>query len=531
LLGSASQHYYMCWGCFFFLVAALVGSLLHRQARNLLHAAALWAITACGFTLNLLPNLLYWWHFGPNRDCSAKLPQWSEQYGLKLAAMLLPISGHRLQALRTLRAHYDATTPVPGWSASCAIGSIAALGFLILIALLFVPRMQQPTSSLRRLSWLNLAAVLLATLGGFGTLFSYLVNPQLHGYERMSIYIALFGLAAAACAVDGLARRATSGLVRQGVVLGGGALALLVGLYDQTTREFVPNYQEQREQFQRYEAFGRAIEQAVPPGTMVFQLPLALFPFEDALIGRDHLQPYLHTRGLRWSYGAMLNRPAAAWQKEVSSLPLPQMLEVLAVAGFGAVMVDIRGNRPENVALAHQLRQSLQVEPILDGSTRCFFSLAGLAQSLKQGYTPEEWEQRRQRMLRPSGLVWGPGLDIQETGSSSPWRKWRWCTNPSGTIELVNDEREPLEVDVGMTVFPAGQPGSVIFSGDLLSCSAPLTGNGFALNRTVRVPPGRHRITIACAVPPVTYPGRTLYFRVEGLSVSPHGKGDWLSWR
>ena len=41
---------------------------------------------------------------------------------------------------------------------------------------------------------LNLAALLLATFGGFGTLFGYLVSSWVRGYCRMSIFIAFFSL-------------------------------------------------------------------------------------------------------------------------------------------------------------------------------------------------------------------------------------------------------------------------------------------------------------------------------------------------
>src|SRR5205814_10536651 len=97
----------------------------------------------------------------------------------------------------------------------------------------------QRTLSLAAL--LTLAATLLATIGGLGSLFALLVSPQIRSYNRISIFIGFFALLAVVLLID----RAGARLLRPSakafyyfwlVLLG------TIGIYDQTTSGFVPDY-------------------------------------------------------------------------------------------------------------------------------------------------------------------------------------------------------------------------------------------------------------------------------------------------
>ena len=71
--------------------------------------------------------------------------------------------------------------------------------------------------------------------------------------------------------------------------------------------------------------FAEAIQQAVPEGTVIHQMPTRAFPFG----GYEHLQSYLFTKGLRWTCPAMLNRRGMRWCEELERLPAEAMLERL----------------------------------------------------------------------------------------------------------------------------------------------------------------------------------------------------------
>src|SRR5205085_2127797 len=80
------------------------------------------------------------------------------------------------------------------------------------------------------------------------------------------------------------------------------------GVYDQTPRNFPQGYPAWRLDFAEDEEFARRMEASVPPGSMIYQLPYMPFPEVGPVNGitnYDLFRPYLHTRTLRWSYGAM----------------------------------------------------------------------------------------------------------------------------------------------------------------------------------------------------------------------------------
>jgi phosphoglycerol transferase len=105
-------------------------------------------------------------------------------------------------------------------------------------------------------------------------------------------------------------------------------------------------------------AFGAAMEANLPPGTMVFQLPVMEFPEAGGVLGAEqdeHMRPYCATKTLRFSFGNVKGRPRDAWQKEVEKLAPAQMVEALEKYGFGAVYISRRGFQDNGEALLKQL--------------------------------------------------------------------------------------------------------------------------------------------------------------------------------
>jgi phosphoglycerol transferase len=93
---------------------------------------------------------------------------------------------------------------------------------------------------------------------------------------------------------------------------------LSLGVFDQTSARFVPDYQKNKVEFGSDQKFMRQLQASLPVEAMIFQLPFVPFP-ESPKVGKmfdyDHARGYLHSEGLRWSYGAMQGRDDEAWQK------------------------------------------------------------------------------------------------------------------------------------------------------------------------------------------------------------------------
>jgi phosphoglycerol transferase len=525
LAASSAGHYFASFGCLFALVAGAGCSLAARRWGNLRDAVLVCAVTFGGFAINLAPNIVYWSEYGPNRDVSAKQPEYSETYGLKVTQLLMPVPSHRLPAFERLGAKYRTTSPVMNENLSSSVGLLAALGFLALI----VPAVMAPGRSATGLSFatlgrLTLAAVLVASVGGFGNAFSYLVTPQIHGYNRMSIWLALFGLLAAALVVTRAAACVRSVPVRCALTTAAALGMLAWGLYDQTSPAFRPDYAARKAEFQKHRAYAQTVQASVPAGTMVFQYPLSSFPYDNGQIGYSHMHMYLHTTGLRWSDPSMLYRRGSVWQQTVVDQKPEPMLRTLALAGFGGLLIDTRLNRPQDLELLKTATELTKVEPIHDGGTRYFFDLRPYAGRLREGYPPEQWEQMARDVFSPVYMVWGGSWGGLEKGTAAPWTAWHWCLKPKAELVVVNEADHPVSADLRLTLYPPGPTArNVTIESALFREAHQVPAGGEKVERKLTLPPGRHRIEFRCDGEPARFPYAELWFRVDSLSLEPSG--------
>ncbi|MCK9571107.1 hypothetical protein M0R72_19315 [Candidatus Pacearchaeota archaeon] len=331
----------------------------------------------------MAPSLIYQIENGKNPEVAVRSPAESEIYGLKIAQLILPIGGHRIPLLAKLSGYYSGTAPLINENAVASLGVIGSIGFLLLIAWAFYRisnglklKAGNMSSHINELSILNLSAVLLATLGGFGTLFAYLISPEIRGYNRMSIFIAFFSLFAVFLVLDALSRKYakshTSRLLFNAFI----CLVLIFGILDQTSSSFVPPYASTKAEYLNDETFVNTIEAIMPENAMIFQLPYVPFP-EHPPVNRmtdySHVRAYLHSKELRWSYGTMRGRPGDDWQRIVASMPVGDMLKTLSQTGFQGIYIDSYGFQGDGLVLISDIKQILGVEPLISDNQRLYF--------------------------------------------------------------------------------------------------------------------------------------------------------------
>ena len=176
------------------------------------------------------------------------------------------------------------------------------------------------------LALLTLVAFLFSTVGGLETIFSFLTDA-LRSWNRMSIIIAAFALAAFGLAVDAFVRRTgrrpsfSQGRTRllSGVLAG---TVLVVGVWDQSTLRAIPSYASVAAQWNADEVWIDTLESALPDGAMIFQAAYQPFPEAASVNGviyTDALKPYLHSTTLRWSGGGMRGRAEDDWGQIVAA--------------------------------------------------------------------------------------------------------------------------------------------------------------------------------------------------------------------
>jgi hypothetical protein len=363
VIAGSCGVYYPFFFAFLLVVAGAFSWWNRRNVAPLLAAAMLTAIVTGTLVLNHLPTIIYQRTHGAasmgNRSAGD-----AEIMGLKITQLLLPIGGHRWAAFAALKYRYN-LGPLINENDTSSLGVIGDIGFLVLLAAIFSRRRLPPL--IEQLSWLNLAALLLGTIGGFGVLFALLISPQVRAYTRISVFIAFFSFVVVAWLLDTLFKKLRTSQLRL-IYHVGLALVLILGVLDQTTTSFffVPEYEKNKREYSSDEDFVRRIEASLPAHSMVFQLPYMPFPESPPLYQMrpyEHYKAYLHSKTLRWSYGAPAGEEDDRWQQAVAAQPTPEMVKSVREAGFSGIYLNLDGYA-DRAKLQNELRAVLGVEPI-----------------------------------------------------------------------------------------------------------------------------------------------------------------------
>ncbi|PKQ17198.1 MAG: hypothetical protein CVT67_01800 [Actinobacteria bacterium HGW-Actinobacteria-7] len=374
VFGAGTGVYYAFFGAAFIVFASVRAAILNKERRIALAGLALALLMALVAVAQVAPNFVRVSQEGPNPAGLSRSPGGAEVYGLKITQLFLPIDDHRIAVFARIKAMYREGLRQMGpyldnEANMAALGVLGAMGFLIsMLVFVFGRRPARPSPGddsgtiglVETAGFLNLCALLLATVGGFGAMIA-VVLPQIRGYNRISVFIAFFSLVAlAALAQRALSR--SSGRVAK--VLFAGALVVLTALVvaDQTPSTLaVP--QEQVAVYRSDDAFAKRLSESLPKGAAVLQLPYMPFPEPGGssfgMQDYDPLRGYLHAEGLRWSYGAMKGRADDAWQKRTAGLAPAALVAEARSRGFSAVWVQLNGYEDQGTAMRESLNDLL----------------------------------------------------------------------------------------------------------------------------------------------------------------------------
>jgi phosphoglycerol transferase len=275
---------------------------------------------------------------------------------------VLPVSDHRIGFLADLRERYE--NQVGSTEASfAALGVIGAFGlaFLVGTVLLAAVRTGAPRGDplLRYAAVSALVALFFSMTGGLAPIVSFLISPQLHAWNRLSVFIGFFALLAVALLLDRLGGRLAWVVA---------AALIVVGALDQTTGAMTPRYGEVAREWSSDGDWVDAVDAALPDGAAILQLPYVPFPSSppvQRMVDYDHVRPYLHSDDLRWSYGAMKGRDEDLGD-DVTAAGARD-------AGYAGIEVDRFGYADNGAALEAELRSLTEVEPVVSPNGRLAF--------------------------------------------------------------------------------------------------------------------------------------------------------------
>lgn len=364
----------------FFLAAlcltAMLSAYAHtRHTSNLLSGLLMLAALTVPVALNYLPYALYKQEHGKNEAVAQRQPQDALTFGLKISDMAMPVHQHRLHSFRELREEYSKTAPLLNETTSSSIGLIATAGLFGLFIALIIPCQKL----IRRMAILNVTSILLATVGGGGSIIAYTIFSQIRGYNRISIIIATLALLAIGVFLKELNSGRNFRSQVLAILLGS---TLLLGLADQ-----IPPHLSMRpspsttNQYASDRLFVGQIEEAQSNKSKnIMQLPYICSPEcigANKIDGYSHLIGYIHGTDIQWSYGAAKGRISDRWYSRIAnSGNTESMIKALQHSGFSGIYIDRRGYTDRAQKLEAELfRLTKQSPTISPDKNKSFFPL------------------------------------------------------------------------------------------------------------------------------------------------------------
>ena len=289
-------------------------------------ALAVIGTAAVAFAVMNLDTWTYKAVHGANPGALVREYKWLEIYGLKLVDLVVPPVTHHAEMFSRFAQAHRAAAPLQDEGSYLGIVGILSLGWLVGTAVSDVVRGR--ANALPLAAWQVLWIVLCVSTGGLNSILGAFGFTLFRTGCRYSIVILAIVLLYAA-------QRLTAWQEEQEAANGAGAAKLFskvaaaflcaLILWDQVPR--APTMAQTTaiaRQVDGDREFVGKMETVLPPGSMVFQLPVMDFP-ESPLPGipsYDHFRPYLYSQHLRFSFGSMKGRPREQWQHELQKLLL-----------------------------------------------------------------------------------------------------------------------------------------------------------------------------------------------------------------
>jgi len=336
-LAGTQNVYYTNIFCQLTLLGGLVVFYRNRSLPSLVSCLGIIAAAALAFGLMNLDTWTYRLAYGPNAGAVVREYKWLEIYGLKMVDLVIPPITHRSDLLAGFAFQHRAGAPLQDEGSYLGVLGILSLGLLALTAAAAVLRKRYSEIPIQawQVGWI----FAVFTTGGLNAIVGALGFTMFRTGCRYSVVILAIVLFFAA-------RWMTSLPLRSRLASLLAFLAVTLVFWDQVPRPpGIKETQQMAFQIASDRTLVEKIETVLPPGAMVFQIPIMEFPESPApgLSPYDHLRPYLFSKNLRYSFGSMKGRSDTQWQKDLAKLSPEHAVAKLRSLGFQAILISRNG--------------------------------------------------------------------------------------------------------------------------------------------------------------------------------------------
>jgi phosphoglycerol transferase len=311
------------------------------------------------------------------------------------------------------------------------------------------------------LAVLTVAGVLLATIGGFGAVFSALVSPEIRSYNRISSFVSFASITAFAFFLAYLMRRSSNRFVVS--VL---AIMTVVAIAEQSEFGSLKSSFEQSEPIatSSQEVVNR-LEQKLPVGASVYQMPYAPYPNAPILNGAvplESLLAYVYSHHLRWSFPA-LSTASVDFERRLAGKSQKEIAKRLLAAGFSAIWINRFAYDDVGAEIMRRLDEIGLPEIEHDSEGR--IAVFSLAQVRNQDLWSDDDDQVGARIAKEVQI--GDIIDFSQMGNSaqfieSGWSKqesrFRWTEGDRARIRLRVSAPRDKEFSIMFTASPFLHP-------------------------------------------------------------------------
>lgn len=297
-------------------------------------------------------------------------------------------------------------------------------------------------------------------------------------------------------------------------------IILILGLFDQTSNNYTPDYSGLKQQYKIDEEFYQNIEKSVPLKSKVFQLPYIPFPEYPPVnnMGNyDHLRAYLHTDpdSVSWSFGAMKGSKADLIIRNIASKPVKEMLNSISYADYNGIVINRLGYN--NDSFEKNIQLLIKSPPVVskDGSL-AFYDMSSYSKELRKN-NGAVWEQEKEKTLNPVLVDFNKGFfNLEE----NPQTSWRWGENRA-EINLNNLTDRNVKVKVEFLVSTGYSNFSDLKISGIYENHLSINQNPMFVSAEITLNSGMNFISFETNAQKVLAPSdpRNMYFKVERFNI------------
>lgn len=525
-IGSNGMGYYPIFSCFLIVVTGVSCLVKNKRIFEFIKSIKLCAGIAGVFFLNCMPYILS--RFSDTyTDSIVRNAEGAEIYGLKMMQLLLPISGHGIESLQEIITRYNTHAPLVNENRNAYLGLIGVFGLLVLLVVLFTKAYDK---RLVLFSELNIFAILLGTIGGFGSVISYTFFNMIRSYNRISVFIAFLAIASTCILCDKiLYHKAVKESQIKKIACTICAVCIFAGaLWEQCDgvggqARSIESIRNTEQVVKELESYFDEVENKMGDGAMIYCLPYHHFPEGDSdhNMGNSELYvPYLFTDTMKWSFGSLYGTTGDRWDYRISQLSTDYMLEQLSICGFDGVYVNGNAYDIEELnLLLVELRENLDVEPIWDNGVNYVFSMNKYNEFIAENFTDDEILKFKNGSL---GISYKMGTGFSDTESNSTGTHWNWC-DKSGEVELYNSMDEVIDLYLVFTPsigYPEQYNLYIEYNGNMYTY--PVSNEAQKVSVPIEAVIGKSVVKFSTDAPQISAPSdpRALYFRLFDLEIT-----------